>query len=59
MIEKYIEKDIIRTIKLIDYIYELKTLSINEAAERLMVTAQTIKRDYNKLVLQLEKFIES
>lgn len=51
MIEDYIEKDIIRQVKLTEYLYDLKILYVKEVAKRLNVTFNTIKRDFLKLPL--------
>ncbi|MGM0172943.1 DeoR family transcriptional regulator [Enterococcus sp. DIV0800] len=58
MIESFIEKDIIRQVKLIEYLYELEKLSLRETAKRLQVTTNTVKRDFNKVSLILEEQIE-
>jgi hypothetical protein len=58
MIEDYIEKDIIRKVKLVEFLFELKELNVSEAAERLGVTFNTIKADFQKLVIRLEEDID-
>ncbi|MBF8807384.1 MAG: helix-turn-helix domain-containing protein [Enterococcus lacertideformus] len=58
MIEDYIEKDIIRKVKLVEFLFELKELNVSEAAERLGVTFNTIKADFQKLVIRLEADID-
>lgn len=58
MIEAFIEKDIIRQVKLIEYLYEMETLTLREVAKRLQVTTNTVKRDFSKIVLLLEEQIE-
>lgn len=57
MIEEFIEKDVIRRVKLVEYIFELKTISLRELSERLDVTVNTIKTDIHKLMLELAPFI--
>ncbi|MGM9902760.1 MAG: DeoR family transcriptional regulator [Enterococcus sp.] len=57
MIEEYIEKEIMRQVKLTEYLYECKKLSIADVAQRLEVSFNTIKRDFQRLVLQLEDYI--
>lgn len=57
MIENYIEKDIIRQIKLTEYLLDLKTLTINDVATRLCVNSNTIKRDFQKICVFLEDYI--
>ncbi|EOZ5804719.1 helix-turn-helix domain-containing protein [Enterococcus faecium] len=59
MIENYIEKDIVRQVKLTEYLYELKVLYIKEVAKRLNVTFNTIKRDFEKITGILEDYIEN
>lgn len=54
MIEDYIEKDIIRKVKLIEFAFELKRINVGEAADRLGVTFNTIKSDFQKLSVLLE-----
>lgn len=51
MIESYIEKDIIRQIKVIEYLFELKKINIQEIADFLEVSRVTIKRDISKIVI--------
>lgn len=58
MIEDYIEKDIIRKVKLIEFAFELKRINVGEAAERLGVTFNTIKSDFQKLSILLEDEIK-
>lgn len=58
MIEDYIEKDIIRKVKLVEFLFELKELNVSETAERLGVTFNTIKADFQKLVIRLEDDID-
>ncbi|MEY8446692.1 helix-turn-helix domain-containing protein [Enterococcus ratti] len=58
MIEDYIEKDIIRKVKLVEFLFELKEINVSEAAERLGVTFNTIKADFQKLVIRLEEDID-
>lgn len=45
MIENYIEKDIIRRVKLTEYFYELKCIDIYDVSKFLKVDILTIKRD--------------
>lgn len=58
MIEAFIEKDIIRQVKLIEYLYELEKLTLREVAKRLQVTTNTVKRDFRQISLILEEQIE-
>lgn len=57
MIENYIEKDIVRQVKLSEYLLDLKTLPINDVATRLFVNSNTVKRDFQKLCVFLEEYI--
>ncbi|MGM0282929.1 hypothetical protein IGJ01_000943 [Enterococcus sp. AZ089] len=57
MIESYIEKDIMRQVKLTEYFLDLKELNISEVAKKLNVNATTIKRDFEKLSAFLEHHI--
>ncbi|WP_445266881.1 helix-turn-helix domain-containing protein [Staphylococcus aureus] len=50
MIENYIEKDIMRQIKLTEYFFELKRINIQKVAEMLSVSQMTIKRDIEKIL---------
>lgn len=59
MIENYIEKEIMRQVKLTEYLYECKQLVISDVAKRLDVSFNTIKRDFDRLVFQLEDYIVS
>lgn len=58
MIENFIEKDIVRQVKLTEYLYELKTLSVKDVAKRLNVTFNTVKRDFAKINIILEDYID-
>ncbi|EOS7927041.1 helix-turn-helix domain-containing protein [Enterococcus hirae] len=58
MIEDYIEKDIIRKVKLIEFAFELKRINVGESAERLGVTFNTIKSDFQKLSILLKNEIK-
>ncbi|WP_086348829.1 helix-turn-helix domain-containing protein [Candidatus Enterococcus clewellii] len=58
MIESFIEKDILRQVKLVEYLYELEKLTLREVAKRLQVTTNTVKRDFAKVLLVLETQIE-
>ncbi|MDU5019336.1 MAG: helix-turn-helix domain-containing protein [Clostridiales bacterium] len=51
MIDEYIEKDILRQIKVTEYLFELKQLNIPKVAELLNVSRMTIKRDIEKILL--------
>lgn len=57
-IESYIEKDIIRKVKIAEYIFEHKTLVIRELAKELDVTFNTIKKDLSMLSVQLSPFLD-
>lgn len=50
MIEKYVEKDIIRQIKVAEYLFELKRIKITDIADFLNVNKVTIKRDIEKIL---------
>ncbi|WP_236674590.1 helix-turn-helix domain-containing protein [Enterococcus sp. BWR-S5] len=58
VIESFIEKDVLRQVKLIEYLYELEKLTLREVAKRLQVTTNTVKRDFDKVVFLLEEQIE-
>lgn len=57
MIEKYIEKEIIRQVKLTEYLFECRQLPIGDLAMRLKVSLNTVKRDFDKLIFSLEPYI--
>ncbi|EGO7822742.1 hypothetical protein FI616_000513 [Enterococcus faecalis] len=57
MIEKYIEKYIIRQVKLTEYLLDMKTLNINDVATKLHVNSNTLKRDFQKICTFLEDHI--
>lgn len=57
MIEKYIEKEIMRQVKIVEYIYECRKLPISDISYNLDVSYNTIKRDVDKLILALNDFI--
>lgn len=50
MIEKYIEKDIMRQIKVMEYLFEQKRIQLKEIADFLSVSKVTIQRDIKKLL---------
>lgn len=50
MIEKYVEKDILRQIKVTEYLFELKRIQITDIADFLDVSKVTIKRDIEKIL---------
>ncbi|HFX3844205.1 TPA: helix-turn-helix domain-containing protein [Enterococcus faecium] len=58
MIEDYIEKDIIRKVKLTEYLFDLKFLYVKEVSKRLNVTFNTIKSDFSKITDILSEYIE-
>ncbi|MBC2576191.1 hypothetical protein [Peptostreptococcus canis] len=47
----------LRQIKLVEYIYELKFLSVNELAKRLEITIATLSEDYNVICKILDEYI--
>lgn len=51
MIENYIEKDIIRQVKITEYLFELKQIDIQNVADLLEVNKITVKRDIEKILL--------
>lgn len=57
MLTDYIEKDIIRRVKVTEYFYELNTLKIKNIASRLGVSSNTIRRDINLLIEELKIYI--
>lgn len=52
------EKDIIRKVKITEYMFEHKTLVIRELAKELDVTFNTIKKDLSMLLVQLSPFLD-
>ncbi|MGM0172905.1 helix-turn-helix domain-containing protein [Enterococcus sp. DIV0800] len=57
MIQDYIEKDIVRRVKLVQFLFDLHTLNIIEVSKKLNVTSNTIKADYEKIRVLLSPFI--
>ncbi|MGX7265103.1 helix-turn-helix domain-containing protein [Enterococcus crotali] len=57
MIEEYIEKDIMRRVKLVEFLFEMRELSIKDTAKRLNVTPNTIKRDFDKILVYFDDWI--
>ncbi|MGL9915189.1 hypothetical protein IGI95_002676 [Enterococcus sp. DIV0784] len=51
MIEKYIEKDVMRQIKVMEYLFELKKIKIQDIADILEVSKITIKRDIENILV--------
>lgn len=50
VIEEYIEKDIMRQIKILEYLFELKRIHIQEIADFLEVSRGTIQRDIESIL---------
>ncbi|MBO1104237.1 HTH domain-containing protein [Enterococcus faecalis] len=50
MIEQYIEKDIMRQVKVLEYVFEMKKIYIQEIAEFLEVSRGTVKRDIEQIL---------
>ncbi|EGO2576820.1 transcriptional regulator [Enterococcus faecalis] len=55
MIEKYIEKDILRQVKLIDYLIEAKSIPVEDLCRILNITFNTLKNDMKKIQEYLPK----
>lgn len=51
MIDAYIEKDIMRQIKIVEFLFELKQINVHKTADFLGVSRMTIKRDIEKILL--------
>lgn len=51
MIDEYIEKDIVRQVKVIEYLFELKQIDTQKLTDLLKVSRMTIKRDVEKILL--------
>lgn len=51
MIDKYIEKDIVRQAKVTEYLFELKRIDTQQVADLLGVSRMTIKRDIERISL--------
>lgn len=51
LIDEYIEKDIVRQVKIIEYLFELKQIDTQKLADLLKVNRMTIKRDIEKILL--------
>lgn len=59
MIEKYIEKEIVRQVKLVEFLYECKKLPLTNLSKRLGASNSTLKRDFDKIVCLLKNDIQS
>ncbi|MBC9722696.1 MAG: DeoR family transcriptional regulator [Lactobacillus sp.] len=51
MIDAYIERDIVRQVKVTEYLFELKQIDMQKVADLLSVSRMTIKRDIEKILL--------
>lgn len=51
MLESYVEKDIMRQIKVMEYLFELKRIEIKEIADFLKVSKATINRDIERILI--------
>lgn len=49
MLEKYIEKDILRQVKILEYFYERRQLTMQELIDDLNVNKKTIIKDFSKI----------
>lgn len=49
MIEDYIEKDILRQVKIIEYFFDLEYMNLKELSDNLNVTSETIRRDFSRI----------
>lgn len=59
MIQDYIEKDIVRRVKLVQFFFDLHTLNIIDVSKKLNVTTNTIKSDFEKICMTLSPFIST
>ena len=59
MIQDYIEKDIVRRVKLVQFLFDLHTLNIVDVSKKLNVTSNTIKADFEKIRMLLSTFIKT
>ncbi|MBS6193770.1 helix-turn-helix domain-containing protein [Enterococcus hirae] len=59
MIQDYIEKDIVRRVKLVQFLFDLHTLNIVDVSKKLNVTNNTIKADFEKIRVLLSSFIKT
>jgi len=57
LIEQYIEKDIMRQIKVMEYLFEMKKIHIQEIADFLEVSRGTIKRDIERILFLMPDII--
>lgn len=57
LIEQYIEKDIMRQIKVVEYLFEIKKIHIQEIADFLEVSRGTIKRDIERILFFIPEII--
>lgn len=57
LIEQYVEKDIMRQIKVIEYLFEMKKIHIQEIADFLEVSRGTIKRDIERILFLMPDII--
>ncbi|MBK5028403.1 helix-turn-helix domain-containing protein [Enterococcus faecium] len=58
MIEDYIEKDILRQVKIIEYFFDQEYISLKDLSENLDVTSETIRRDFSRIKTVLQEQIE-
>lgn len=54
MLEKYIEKDILRQVKILEYFYERRQLTMQELIDDLNVNKKTIIKDFSKIEQSIE-----
>ncbi len=58
LIEEYIEKDILRQIKLVEFFFDLNKLNIKELAIYMNVSSKTIKNDLEKISILLNDYLD-
>lgn len=55
----YIEKDIIRRIKLVEFIYSHNHCLVDETLNELKISLQTLKNDFKRINIDIEEFIST
>lgn len=53
----YIEKDVIRRIKLVEFIYSHNHCLVDEILNELKISLQTLKNDFKRVNIDIEEFI--
>lgn len=58
MLDEYIETDILRRVKIIEYLYVHQNVNVRDILNDLSISIQTLRKDIEKVKIQLKDYIE-